>query len=162
MPEELKPEQLRKECPPELIKCETTEQLSELKGIIGQKRAVKALDFGLNIKNDGFNVYVSGYPGTGRETAVKNFLGELAKSKPTPSDWIYVNNFENSYEPRAIEMPAGKGKQFRKDMNNLIEEVRDTLPKAFQSEDYAKRREETVKKFEEERNELLRKLKEKA
>lgn len=162
MSEKLSVEKLRKKCSVKTIPGKTTESLESLTEIIGQKRAVKALDFGLNIKNDGFNVFVSGREGTGRETAVKNFLEKLSQDKPVPSDWCYVNNFNNSYTPMAIELPAGKGSEFKDDMEYLVSEAKRVLPDSFQSEDYAKKREDTLKKLEEERNELLNSIKKKA
>ena len=92
---------------PEQIECPTTETMKPTEEIIGQDRAQKALRFGLEIREKGFNIYVAGMPGTGRRTAVKKFLDELAKTKPKADDWVYVNNFENPYEPLAIRLPAG-------------------------------------------------------
>lgn len=159
---ELLPEKLRKEIDPETIHCTTTEELSPLEGIIGQERAVKSLEFGLGIKEHGFNIYVAGLPGTGKETAVKNFLEALAKTKPVPSDWCYVNNFSNAYEPTAVKLPPGKGKEFQKDMTNLINEARRVLPETFQSEDYSAKQEATIKEIEEERKNLLSEISQKA
>lgn len=103
MPNELTPKELRRECDPtSLMSCETTEAIPPLEGIIGQERAVKALKFVLEIKESGFNSYVAGPLGTGRTTAVKYFLEEIAKAKPVPSDGCYVNNFRNPYQPKAI------------------------------------------------------------
>jgi lon-related putative ATP-dependent protease len=133
-----------------------------IREIIGQERAVRALKFGLGIKYHGFNIYVAGYPGTGRKTAVKNFVEELAKGKPVPPDWCYVNNFSNQYEPKAIQLPAGKGKEFRDRVKSLIENIRTALPKAFESEDYASRREATIRILEKQRKELIDKLNAKA
>jgi lon-related putative ATP-dependent protease len=144
------------------MKCESTEELPPLEGIIGQERAVRALRFGLDIKERGFNIYVSGQPGTGRATAVKDFLEELAKTKPVPNDWCYVNNFQNSYEPKAIKMPPSKGKIFQKDISELISEVRRELPKAFESEDYTTKREATIRTIEEEREKLFAELNKRA
>ncbi|MCW4021477.1 MAG: AAA family ATPase [Candidatus Bathyarchaeota archaeon] len=162
MRDELSPEKLRRECDPSLMKCESTEELLPLEGIIGQDRAIRALRFGLDIKESGFNIYVSGYAGTGRTTAVKEFLEELARMKPVPNDWCYVNNFKNSYEPKAIRLPAGKGKGFQKDMVDLIGEVRKELPKAFESEDYTAKREVTIKAIEVEREKLFAELNKRA
>ena len=91
---ELSLEKLRKKQENVLVGCDSTEKLKPLEGIIGQDRAVKAIKLGLDIKDNGFNIYVSGIPGTGRTTAVKKFLQALAKSKKPPSDWCYVNNFK--------------------------------------------------------------------
>jgi len=155
---ELSPEKLRRECDPKLMRCETTEELLPLEGIIGQERAIKALKFGLDIKERGFNIYVAGYPGTGRTTAVKDFLEEIAKTKPVPHDWCYVNNFSNAYEPKAIKLPPGRGKNFQRDMTNLISEARRALPKVFESEDYAKKSEATIRTIDEERQKLFAEL----
>jgi lon-related putative ATP-dependent protease len=138
--------------------CESTKDLVPLSEIIGQERAVRALKFGLGIKNHGFNVYVAGYSGTGRKTAVKNFVEAQAKQQPAPDDWCYVNNFGNQYEPKAIRFPAGKGKEFREDMKSFIENVKTALPKAFESEDYVARREATIKSLEDQRKQLIDEL----
>lgn len=138
----------RNEYEPVNVECLSTEDLQPTKEIIGQERAVKALQFGLEIKERGFNVFVAGMPGTGRKTAVRRFLEELAKTKPKASDWIYVNNFSNQYEPTAIRLPAGMANQFKEDMASFISEARTALPKAFQSEDYAQKRQEVTRTFE--------------
>src|SRR5512136_1965439 len=142
--------------------CDSTKDLVPLSEIIGQERAVRALKFGLGIKDHGFNVYVAGYPGTGRKTAVKNFVEAQAKTQPVPPDWCYVNNFGNQYEPKAIRLPAGKGKEFREDLKNFIENVKTALPKAFESDDYIARREATIKELENQRKQLIDELSNKA
>jgi hypothetical protein len=159
---ELPLHKLRRECDPKLMRCETTEELSPLEEIIGQERAVKALRFGLDIEQLGFNIYVAGYPGTGRTTAVKDFLEEIARRKQVPSDWCYVNNFKNSYEPKAIRLPPGKVKDFETDVSNLIAEAQRALPKAFESEEYSTKQESVIKAIGEERNELLSQLSKRA
>jgi lon-related putative ATP-dependent protease len=155
-------EKLRRECDANLLRCESTKSLIPLNEIIGQERAVRALKFGLGIRDHGFNIYVAGYPGTGRKTAVRTFVEEQARVQPVPSDWCYVNNFVNSYEPKAIELSAGKGKDFRKDVKNLVENVRNALPKAFESEDYAARRDATIRGLDNQRKQLIDELSAKA
>ncbi|MCW4027976.1 MAG: AAA family ATPase, partial [Candidatus Bathyarchaeota archaeon] len=162
MPNELNFGELRRQCDPKLMRCETTEEISPLEEIIGQKRAVKALKFGLDIEQPGFNIYAAGASGTGRTTAVKDFLEEVAKKKPVPSDWCYINNFDEPYEPKAIRLPPGEGKNFQTAISGLIAEVQRTLPKAFESEEFAARREATIKAIQEERNELFSQLNERA
>jgi lon-related putative ATP-dependent protease len=159
---ELSPEKLRRECDPKLLRCETTMEIQPLEEIIGQDRAVKALRFGLEIKERGFNIYVAGYPGTGRMSTVTDFLEEIAKKKPTPSDLCYVYNFRNPYEPNAIVLTPGKGKAFQTDMANFLNEAKRVLPKAFESEDYATKREATIGIVEDERRKLFDKMNEKA
>jgi len=159
---QLSVEKLRNVCDVNFLHCESTKDLVPLSEIIGQERAVRALKFGLGIKNHGFNVYVAGNPGTGRKTAVKNFVEAQAKTQPVPPDWCYVNNFGNQYEPKAIMLPAGKGREFREDMKNFIENVKTALPKAFESDDYVARRDATIKGLEDQRKQLIDELSVKA
>src|SRR3990172_6848865 len=162
MIEKLSAEKLRLTCDEKFMGCETTEQLIPLREIIGQERAVRAMKFGIGIRDHGFNIYVAGWPGTGRTTAVKNFVEEIARVEPVPPDWCYVNNFSNQYEPKAIQLPSGRGQAFRDDVKNLVDNVRTALPKAFESEDYTRRREETIKGLENQRKELIDQLNAKA
>ncbi|MBS7620364.1 AAA family ATPase, partial [Candidatus Bathyarchaeota archaeon] len=118
---ELDHTQVRKTVQVEL-ECKSTSELLPLTEILGQDRAVKAIKFGLEIKEKGFNIYVAGPPGTGRKTATTNFLSEIAKTMPTPSDWCYVNNFDDPLRPNALRIPAGKGRKFQKDMDKFVEE----------------------------------------
>lgn len=136
MVEEVPINKLRRTYDPASLHCETTEELESLKDIIGQERALRALKFGLEIEQLGFNIYVAGYPGTGRTTTVKGFLENIAKTKPEPSDWCYINNFNDEYEPKAIGFPPGKVKEFQTDISELINDVQIILPKTFESEDY--------------------------
>jgi lon-related putative ATP-dependent protease len=162
MVNELPPEKIRLTYNTAFLDCVTTEELAPLKEIIGQERAVRALKFGIGIRDQGFNIYAAGWPGTGRTTAVKNFVEEIARVEPVPPDWCYVNNFANQYEPKAIQLPAGKGKEFQKDVKNLIENIQSALPKAFESEDYTRKREATLRTLESQRKDLIDKLNAKA
>ncbi len=155
-------EKLYHPCEIEKISCETTKEIEPLEEFIGQPRALKALDFGLNMESRGFNIYAAGPPGTGKMTLIRNKLEELAKSKPTPSDWVYVNNFEDSSSPHAIELPPGMGKELKNDMENLLKNVKREIQRAFESDSYVSRRDEIVKKYERKKEELLRKLSERA
>lgn len=158
----LSPEKLRYNFDHSKLKCNTTDELKPLEGIIGQERAVKALKFGLNIENSGFNIFVAGYSGTGRMTGVKDFVKELARTKPVPSDWCYVNNFNDSYEPLAIKLPPGEGRVFEEDMDNLISSVRDLLPRTFSSKDYTDKKELITRSIKEEKDRLMQDLRKEA
>ena len=152
----------RASCKPDQVECSTTETLKPSDEIIGQDRAQKALRFGLEIREKGFNIYVAGIPGTGRKTAVTRLLAELAKTKPKADDWIYVNNFANPYEPNAIRLPPGTGSRLKTDMVSFISEVRRALPRAFESEDYATKRQEALGKIDTERETIFREVNESA
>lgn len=147
---------------PEQVECPTTETATPTDEIIGQDRAQKALHFGLEIQEKGFNVYVAGMPGTGRKSAVKKFLDVLARKKPKADDWVYVNNFTNQYEPNVIRLPAGMGSQFKVDMATFIDEARRSLPRAFESEDYATKRQEALGKIGKDRETIIEQVNESA
>ncbi len=159
---ELSIEKLRRKCDPNFMRCETTQDMAPLEEIIGQERAARALKFGIGINDRGFNIYVAGFPGTGRTTAVKDLLKDVAQTKPAPSDWCYVNNFQDAYIPKAIRLPQGKGKDFKKDMEDFIDEAKRAIPKAFESEDYAAKREATLKALEAQTNALTNEINKKA
>jgi len=155
MTEELSAEQVRRKCPEFEFDCKTTAELTPLERIIGQDRAVRALQFGLNIRKKGFNVFISGLPGTGRKTAVLDFVRELAARQPTPPDWCYVNNFKDSSRPNAIRLPPGKGAELKKAMEGFVSNLTTALREAFESEDYSKRRDATLQRVNRERNDII-------
>ncbi len=159
---ELNPESLYKVCDPALMGCSDSSQIGALKTIIGQERAVKALQFGLGIKESGFNIYVSGRAGTGRITAIQRFLEEVAAREPSPPDTCYVNNFQDPYHPRVLLLPAGHAGQFRADMEQFVALVARDIRSAFESEEYNGRREEVLKGVEEKKRQLLESLNEEA
>ena len=158
MATKLSPAGLRRTMDPASFPFATTEELPKLEGIIGQPRAVEALQFGLDIQDPTFNIYVAGPPGTGRTTAVQSFLEELASQKDTPDDWCYVNNFADSYRPRACRLPAGKGRELAGDMKNLVEKARQEVPRAFESDEYTGRVEAIGGTLSSQREALLTKL----
>ncbi len=158
MATELSPTDLRRVQEPAPLAFTTTQELPKLEGIIGQPRAVEALQFGLDIQDPTFHIYVAGPPGTGRTTAVQSFLEELAREKPTPDDWCYVNNFTDPYRPRACRLPAGKGRELAQDMKRLIEQAREEIPKAFESDEYTSRVEAINEELGRQRETLLTQL----
>ena len=155
---ELPPEKLRLECPPGKVECKTSEELAPLEGIVGQDRALKALTFGMEMKAKGFNVFAAGPPVTGKRPATRSYLEKIAKTKPTPPDWCYVNNFQNPYEPKALKLPAGKARIFQKDLKTLIDQVKRAVPAALQSEEFAARTNGISKRSVEERDRILNEL----
>jgi lon-related putative ATP-dependent protease len=123
----------------------TTDDIKPLKETIGQERALRALDFGLGIESHGFNIYILGESGTGKMTTIKATLEEKAKNEPVPNDLCYVYNFDNPDSPQALSMTSGMGMTFHKDMGELINILRQEIPKIFESKEYEKLR---VKIFE--------------
>lgn len=162
MIDELNYEKARRNCTTELKDCASTAELEPLQQILGQDRAVKALHFGLMMRDGGFNIYVSGMSGTGRKTTIASFLQAKAKEMPIPPDWCYVNNFKDPTQPNALKLPAGKGKSFRDSMDKFTEDMKKELQKAFESEDYAQKRASTVKKFDDDKAKLWQEINQKA
>lgn len=154
----LSPEQLCRTFDPKTLSSEKGAQRKAGESIIGQKRAVSALQFGLEIRNSGFNIYVAGPPGIGKMTAVQSFLEELARRKDTPPDWCYLNDFEDSYQPKVCHLPPGRGRILQADMKSVVAHVRREIPKAFESEEYSNRRDATVKSLDQQRAQALEKL----
>jgi len=152
---ELSPEKLRLECPPDQVGCETSAELGPVDGIIGQDRALKALKFGVEMKGKGFNVYVAGPPITGKRPAARSFLENIAKTRPVPPDWVYVNNFQNPYEPKTLKLPPGRAKVFQKDLKNLVDQAKRAVPGALQNEEFVSRGNSITKKAVAERNKIL-------
>jgi len=142
-------EQLYRKCSPEDLECTKTTEVEPLAEIVGQDRAVRALRFGLGMSEQGYNIYVAGVPGTGKMTAVRGFLEEVAKKLPVPDDWCYVHNFDDPYHPRALCLPPGKARELRSDMKELIAGAKREIRKAFESEEYSTRRDELISDLQE-------------
>ncbi|HUT14863.1 MAG TPA: AAA family ATPase [Anaerolineae bacterium] len=148
-------DRLRKTFDPALLECDSTEELEPLATIIGQDRAVKSLRFGLAIREIGFNIYMAGVPGTGKTTAVRRFFEAVARDQPVPRDWCYVNDFRDPSRPKALSLPPGRAKELQADVPALVQAARDEIRKAFESEEYAAKREETLKDLQEQKTKLI-------
>jgi lon-related putative ATP-dependent protease len=149
------PERLRWVCDESQFEFETTAELPELEGTIGQERALKALDFGFGITECGFNLYLSGEPGTGRTSTIRNMLKKLARQQPTPPDWCYVYNFKDPDLPISLALPGGQGAELEKDMKELLEGVKADIPKALDSKDYERHKAAVIDEYQEKNGELF-------
>lgn len=158
----LQPAMLRRHCDPESFSFETTAELEELTEIVGQARAVEAVRFGIDIRREGYNLFVLGPPGIGKHSLVRQFLEQEVGAKPTPADWCYVNNFEQPYKPHALGLPPGQGLTLRQEMSQLVEELRTTIPAVFDSEDYRTRKQGLEEEFKEREEKAFAELKRRA
>ncbi len=111
----------------------TTAELQPLQGVLGQARAVQALQFGVSMPRAGYNVFVMGESGTGRFSYVRRYLNEQAKQRPTPADWLYVNHFDEMREPHALQLPPGEGSCFCADISVLLDNLLATFPAVFET-----------------------------
>ncbi len=162
MIKELPVERLCRICDPAALGSSNSSQIGALKTIIGQERAVRALRFGLGIKEKGFNIYASGRPGTGRTTAIERFIVEVASKEPAPFDWCYVNNFHDAAQPNVLKLPGGQARKFQADMETFIARVGQDIRSAFESEEYSAQRENVIKKIEDQKRQLIESLNEQA
>ncbi|HIJ80909.1 MAG TPA: AAA family ATPase [Desulfuromonadales bacterium] len=151
-------EKLRWNCDPDQLGFETTDELPDFNDAIGQKRALRSIDFGLGVDAAGFNLYISGETGTGRTTTIASILSKRALEEPQPHDWVYVNNFKNSDSAISLDLPAGQGSELAADMKELIEAFRKDIPKALESSEYESRRTELLEGYQAATNELFQEL----
>ena len=133
---ELPASELRHSCDPAEFPFETTAELSLRDEVIGQQRAVKAMEFGLSIRNHGYNIFVSGIPGTGRNSIAKSIVKRISAKRLVPDDWCLINSFKDADQPRAVKLPPGKGREFHRDMEKFIELMMNEIPKVFESKEY--------------------------
>lgn len=127
----------------------TTSELEPLTGIVGQPRALQAFEVGLEVRQPGYHIYLSGASGSGRMEMVRNVLDARAKHEPVPFDWLYVNNFDVPEQPVVFSLPAGQGAQLQRDMANLVNRLLDELPKAFQREDFSREKDRLRQRYHE-------------
>jgi lon-related putative ATP-dependent protease len=161
-PQPLEAAELRRVVNPGTLGFKTTDELHPITGLIGQDRALKAIQFGANIKSHDFNIFVLGPPASGKTTAVKAHLGPKAAEAPTPTDWAYVYNFDDPNRPRALQLPHGRARMLAKGMVAALDELRSVLPALFESEDYQVRRRAIDEQFRSGQEEALEGLNAKA
>lgn len=136
----------------------STDELEDISAVSGQTRAMDALRFGLDIRQKGFNIFALGFPGVGKFTAVEELLSEVSGNQAVPPDWCYLHNFEQPKQPVAVQLPAGRGVRFRKDMEVLVDELSNVIPAAFDDEDSHARLAEIEEEFRENRTQALEEL----
>jgi lon-related putative ATP-dependent protease len=136
----------------------TTADLEPLDQPLGQDRALEAIEFGVDIEQQGFNLFVVGDSGLGKHQLVQQILSRHAQADNSRSDWCYVNNFDNPQKPGILKLAAGMGQKLRQDMESLVEDLLTSLPSSFQSEEYRNRRQEIEEELQERQERTFRKL----
>lgn len=155
---ELSYRSLKSTCNPNLFKFDTTESLEPIQGGIGQDRGIKALEFGLNVDINGYNLYVEGPSGVGKTMYTKHFLDSISKKKKVPQDWCYVYNFDNPNEPVAIPLSAGQGKEFKEAMDKFVKDITRDIRDTFNNEDFEKEKALIKQEYDLKRSALMEKL----
>lgn len=152
--QELRPEDLARHLDPGALEFETTAEVEPLVGTIGQPRALDAIESGLAMSTAGFNVFASGPVGSGRRTTVLDLIRGVAADRPAPDDWVYLHDFRDPDRPKALHLPASRGGELARALDEFIEAARRELRRAFESEDYERRQRETLAAIQERRHAL--------
>ena len=153
---------LKKEVDLSKIKFTTTKDIPILDSVIGQDRAVKSISFALAIKNSSYNIFVSGMRGTGRTTIVQDLLKKYAANEPSPNDWIYVYNFDNPDEPKALELPRRRARLLEKKFSKLIYNLKRELTKDFESNEYVEKKNKIIEQSQAKKRQIFTALEEEA
>ena len=155
---------LRWECDPKMFNFKCTKDLAPLREFVGQERATRAVEFGINMANAGYNIYVAGLTGTGKTSMVKAYIERVIKDQEARGetfqldDWCYLYNFKEPDSPHIVSLPQGKGKAFREDMASLLNKIRQGLGEAFSSEEYKGQRQKLVEKAQVEQQKLFEEI----
>ncbi len=161
-PRRLLPEEAAFVVSPEELGFRTTDEVAELPPWFGQDRALAALQLAVHVPDRGFNVYVVGLTGTDKEHAIGELLRQFTAHFPVPGDRVLVQNFQNRDRPRALFLPAGKGKQLRRDMQELVEDLQRLLPETFRQETFEEEKEQLAERFGHEGEEIAREMERRA
>jgi lon-related putative ATP-dependent protease len=159
---ELKPEALFTGTDPAVLPFKTTDEVESLEEVIGQARAIDAIEFGMEINKDGYNLYALGPSGIGKQSTIMQHLSKQAEAQQPPPDWCYVNNFEHPHKPYALRLPAGHGQELCNDMHKLIDDTKTSMPVAFESDEYRTELQEIQERYEERRASAISELTEEA
>ncbi|NOZ61511.1 MAG: AAA family ATPase [Calditrichaeota bacterium] len=159
---EVPPNKLRYFYDPKQFKFKTTDELEPLSEIIGQDRAVTAVDFGVQIKNLGYNIFAVGPTGAGRTSTIRDAVQKRAKKLAVPPDWCYVYNFQNGDRPVALKLAPGDGRKLAKAMNGLIVKLARDVPAALNSEEFQRQKKSIMEQLQIQQQNLLNGLTEKA
>lgn len=132
-------EEACRHCNPDDLGFKATDEVKDLVRFLGQDRALEAVDFGIGVQNSGFNLFVVGPQGTGRHSVIESFINEKAGKETGASDWCYVQNFNDNHKPYALRLPSGKSQIFKREMHDLLDMLRTTIPTVFEGDDYRAR-----------------------
>lgn len=165
---EVSPDRLAWRCDPAQFEFDCTDELAPLHEFIGQDRAIRAIEFGLSMDRDGYNIYLAGLTGTGKTTVAKTYIAKLIEARRDRgeecqiSDWCYIHNFAQPDRPRMVELARGSGRMLRDDIAGLLQHLKRDLTKAFSSEEYKAQRKAIVDESQSRQQEMFNDLRSKA
>ena len=133
---ELTVKELYHPCSLKSLNFKSTKELENNPDVIGQEKAIKAIEFAMNMPDDGYNVFCLGIEGIGKKSLALQLLQKEALTRKSPDDWCYVNNFDFPHKPNAVRLPTGKGRTFVKDIEKFITAAEEALPSVFEGNKY--------------------------
>lgn len=155
--------ELRAHFEDDLLAFDTTASLEDVADkVVGQERAIDAIQFGMGMKESGYNIFIAGPSKAGLTYTARTFIEEQARQEPTPPDWCYVFNFKEQDKPKGLKISAGTGKLLKKDMNDFIDTLQAKIPEVFDSDDYRAKEGEVHQDFEKRRREYIDELSQEA
>ena len=152
---ELKPQDLRWKCDPDVFEFASTSDIEPIEGILGQQRALKALKLGVELKAPGYNIYIAGLSGSGKATSVKQMLEAIGSTCPEIFDYAYVNNFHDTDRPTLLTFPKGKAKYFVRALHSAIEVLRSKIPQVLESERFIEKKKVIISEYNGKEKELM-------
>lgn len=155
VPRSLSPSELRSICDPAIFKFKSTAEIDPLDEVIGQERAVRAITLGLNMKQPGYNIFITGLEGSGKRTIVQDIVSLHARQQEAPDDWCMVNNFHDEFRPKAIRVPTGQVSQLAKSMERLIRALRLKLTNEFESEAFKEKAGQVQAQFKDQEQTII-------
>jgi lon-related putative ATP-dependent protease len=142
---ELTASELKWTCDTDCFDFDTTDSVTPIEGIVGQHRALKALKIGIDIESPGYNIFITGLSGTGKQTTMRKLLKEfLPKKKLKLNDYTYVNNFRDEDHPSILVFPAGQGRKFKTDIKSTIKFFQETIPQLLEKEPFLSQRKKLI------------------
>ena len=153
---------LARRCDAERFSFTTTEELEDLTAVLGQPRATEALRLAMDLRRPGYNLFAAGSQGSGRHAMVRMFLTEQAATEAAAGDLCYVHSFADPQAPMALRLPPGRGRALAADMEDLVEELGQALPAAFESDQYRLRRQALDEELSAHQEEIFGQLRERA
>jgi lon-related putative ATP-dependent protease len=157
-PAALSSSELRKICDTAIFEFANTAEVEPLDSVIGQERAVRAINLGLNMHRPGYNIFITGLESSGKRTIVQDIVSGHARSQQTPNDWCLVNNFEDEFRPKAVCAPAGKATKFSKSMDRMVRALQIKLPREFESDGFKENVGQLHEQFKNRENQIMQQL----
>ena len=156
-PQELSAEFLRRKCTPDdmQVAFATTADIDKLDSLIGQERATRAIQFGIDIHAEGYNIFAMGPSGAGKSSTILRYLQEHAADRPSPKDWAYVRNPQDAYRPRALALPPGRARSACNALSESLRQLDSALKGAFSGTAYEDARGEVVRSFQQQQQQLF-------